>query len=147
VILEIIAEGKVPQHLEEGVMARGIADVFQIVMLAAGANAFLGRGRPAVVALFHAGEDVLELDHPGVGEHERRIVARHERTRGDDRVAVGSEIVEKGSAEFVSGLTSPQSGLFGRAFSAGAAFVPISAKSGGNPTIQQAFAGAKPWLR
>jgi len=45
-------------------MARGIADVFQIVMLAAGANAFLGRGRPAVVALFHAGEDVLELDLP-----------------------------------------------------------------------------------
>ena len=39
--LEIIAEGEIAQHLEEGVMAAGVADVFQVVMLAAGAHAFL----------------------------------------------------------------------------------------------------------
>ena len=40
-ILEIIAERKVAEHLEEGVVARRIADVIEIVVLAAGADAFL----------------------------------------------------------------------------------------------------------
>jgi hypothetical protein len=44
-ILEIIAERKVAEHLEERVMARGIADIVEIVVLAAGAHAFLRRHR------------------------------------------------------------------------------------------------------
>jgi penicillin-binding protein 1A len=44
--LEVIAEGEIPQHLEEGVVARGVADIVQVVVLAAGAHALLrGRGR------------------------------------------------------------------------------------------------------
>ncbi len=39
--LEIIAEGEIPQHLEKRVMAGGIADIVEIVMLAPGADAFL----------------------------------------------------------------------------------------------------------
>jgi hypothetical protein len=39
--LEIVAKGEVPQHLEEGVMPRGIADIIKIVVLAPGAHAFL----------------------------------------------------------------------------------------------------------
>ena len=42
--LEIVAEGEIAEHLEEGVVARGIADILQIVVLAAGAHAFLRRG-------------------------------------------------------------------------------------------------------
>ena len=41
VFLEIIAEGEIAQHLEEGVMAGGIADIVEVVVLAAGAHAFL----------------------------------------------------------------------------------------------------------
>ena len=78
-ILEIIAERKIAEHLKEGVMTRGVADIVEIVMLAAGAHAFL-RGHGALIgALFEAGEDVLELHHAGIGEHQRRVVARHER--------------------------------------------------------------------
>ena len=43
-VLEIVAEGEIAQHLEEGVVARGIADILEIVVLAAGAHAFLRRG-------------------------------------------------------------------------------------------------------
>ena len=46
VLLEIVAEGEVAEHLEEGVVAGGVADVVEVVVLAAGAHAFL-RGRGA----------------------------------------------------------------------------------------------------
>ncbi len=93
--LEIIAEGEIAQHLEEGVVAGGVADVLQIVVLAAGAHAFLRRGGAHVVALLDAGEDVLELHHAGIGEHQGGIVARHQRARRHDLMAVALEIVEK----------------------------------------------------
>ena len=40
-LLEVVAEGEIAEHLEEGVMARGVADVIEVVVLAAGADAFL----------------------------------------------------------------------------------------------------------
>ena len=91
-VLEVVAEREVAQHLEEGVMPGGVADILEIVVLAPGAHALL-RGRGAAVgALLQAGEDVLELHHAGVGEHQRGIVARHERARGYDLVAVLAEV-------------------------------------------------------
>ena len=42
-LLEIVAEREVAQHLEEGVMARGVADILEVVVLAAGAHALLRR--------------------------------------------------------------------------------------------------------
>jgi len=41
VALEIIAEREVPQHLEERVVPGGVADVFEVIVLAAGAQAAL----------------------------------------------------------------------------------------------------------
>ena len=41
VALEVVAEGEVAEHLEERVVARGVADVLQVVVLAAGAHAAL----------------------------------------------------------------------------------------------------------
>ena len=94
-ILEIVAERKIAEHLEKGVMARGVADIVEIIVLAAGAHAFLRRHGARVIALFQAGEDVLELHHAGIGEHQRRVVARHERTGWHDLMSVTVEIVEK----------------------------------------------------
>ena len=59
---EVVAEGEVAEHLEERVMAAGVADIFEIVVLAAGAHALLRAGGAGVVALLEAEEDVLELD-------------------------------------------------------------------------------------
>ena len=39
VFLEIIAEREIPHHLEKRMVPRGIADIVEIVMLAAGAHA------------------------------------------------------------------------------------------------------------
>jgi hypothetical protein len=41
VLLEVVAEREVAEHLEEGVMARGVAHVLEVVVLAAGAHAAL----------------------------------------------------------------------------------------------------------
>ena len=64
-------------------------------MLAAGANAFLHAGGTGVVALFLAGEEVLELDHARIGEQQGGVVAGHQRRRRHDGVTtVGVEIEE-----------------------------------------------------
>ena len=99
--LEVIAEAEIPQHLEEGMMARRIADIVQIVMLAARAHAFLRRGGALIIALLDPGEAVLELNHAGIGEHQRRIVARHQRRGGHDLVPVALEEIEIGRADIV----------------------------------------------
>ena len=94
-VLEIVAEREIAEHLEEGEMARRIADIVEVVVLAAGAHRFLRGGGAAEWARLEAGEDVLELHHAGIGEHQCRIVARHERARGHHLVSVGPEEVEK----------------------------------------------------
>ena len=69
-LFEIIAETPVAEHLEEGVVIGVEADVFEIVVLAAGANAFLGVGHPRRIPgrflLPEKNRD--ELVHAGVGE-------------------------------------------------------------------------------
>ena len=100
-LLEIIAEREIAEHLEESVMPRGIADIVEIVVLAPGADAFLRRGGAHIGALFQAGEDVLELHHAGIGEHQGRVVARHERRRGHDLVPLAGKIGEEVRSDFV----------------------------------------------
>ena len=39
-LLEVIAEAEIAEHLEEGVVARGVADIVEIVVLAPGADDF-----------------------------------------------------------------------------------------------------------
>lgn len=95
VLLEVVAERPVTQHLEEGVMARGVAHRIQIVVLAAGTQAALYVGRAQVAALLRAEEDVLELDHAGVGEQQGRVVARHQRRGWHDGVALPSKNARK----------------------------------------------------
>jgi hypothetical protein len=97
-----LSDVEIPQHLEEGVVPRGVADIVEVVVLAAGAHAFLRRRRTRVGALFLAGEHVLELHHAGVREHQRRVVARHQRAALDHGVAVAGEVVEEGGADVVA---------------------------------------------
>ena len=100
VALEVVAEREVAEHLEERVVPRGVADLLEIVVLAAGAHALLRRRRAtlAVRRILHAEEDLLELHHAGVGEQQRRVVGRDERGAGADGVALPREIVEEAGA-------------------------------------------------
>ena len=100
--LEVVAEAEIPQHLEERVMPGGVADIVQVVVLAAGADAFLRRGGADIGPLLLPGEDVLELDHARVGEHQCRVVARHQRRARHRRMAVAGKIIQEGGADVVA---------------------------------------------
>ena len=99
---EVIAEGEIAEHLEEGVMAAGVADVFEVVVLAAGAHAFLRGGGAGVIALLEAEEHVLELVHAGVGEQQGGVVGGHQRGAADHAVAAFGKEVEKALSDFVT---------------------------------------------
>ena len=97
-LLEVVAEGEVAEHFEEGVMLGRPADGLEVVVLAAHAHALLDRGRPGVAAFLEAQEDVLELVHPGVGEQDGGVVLGQERRAAHDLVAPVGEVLEEGLA-------------------------------------------------
>ena len=99
--LEIIAKREIPQHFKEGMMPRGVAHIVQIVMLAARAHTFLRRRCALVVTGFHPGEQVLELNHAGIGKHQRRVIAGHQRAAVHHLVTVLGKIVQKCGSDIV----------------------------------------------
>ena len=102
-VLEVVAEGEVAQHLEEGVVAGGVADVVEVVVLAAGAHRLLRGGGAGIGARLQPGEHVLELDHARVGEHQRGIVARHDGRGGHDLVVAALEEAQEVGPDLVAG--------------------------------------------
>jgi hypothetical protein len=82
ILFEVVAEAEVAEHLEERVVARGVAPVLEVVVLAAGADALLRGGRARVGPLARSRGTRPELVHAGVGEQQRRVVARHHRRAG-----------------------------------------------------------------
>ncbi len=83
-------------------MALGEADIFEVVMFAAGADAFLGSGGFVVVALFEPKEDVFELVHPCIGEEEGGVAMGNERRAADAAMAFALEKAEEHFADVVS---------------------------------------------
>ena len=102
VFLEVVAEAEVAEHLEERLVAPGVADVFQIVVLAAGAYAPLATHGALVVAALAPGQRILELHHAGVREEQRRVVGGHQRARRHHAMAAFGEEVEIGGANVAS---------------------------------------------
>ena len=98
---EIVAKAEVAQHLKKGVVARGIADIVEVIMLAPRPHTFLCRGGTGVIARFKPREQVFELHHAGVDEHQRWIVARDERAGRDHGVALFFEIAQKGRTDVI----------------------------------------------
>jgi hypothetical protein len=84
-------------------VAVGEAYVFEVVVLAAGADAFLAGGSSLVVALLKAEKDVFELVHPGVGEEQSGIVHRNKRGTPDSSMVFLFEEAEEHIADVVSG--------------------------------------------
>src|SRR5260370_40840397 len=100
IALEVVAEGEVAEHLEEGVMARRVTDVLEVVVLATRPQTPLCGGRALVGPCFPAEKYVLELHHARLGEQHRLIVGRNERAGGDGRVAALPEELEEPLADF-----------------------------------------------
>ena len=76
--LEVVTKTEVAEHLEEGVVARCVAHVFEVVVLAAGSHAALAAGGAHIRARLRAQERILELVHARIGEQQRGVVARHQ---------------------------------------------------------------------
>ena len=102
-LLVIVAKGPIPQHLEEGMMYWRPADVIQIVVLAAHAHALLRIGHAPRLRLAQGQEDLLELIHAGIGEQQRGIAQRHQRSAGHDRVALAGKEIKELLAHFGAG--------------------------------------------
>mmetsp|Transcript_122309 Transcript_122309/g.191848 ORF Transcript_122309/g.191848 Transcript_122309/m.191848 type:complete len:205 (+) Transcript_122309:2390-3004(+) len=83
-LLEIIAERPISKHLEEGMMINILSDIFQVIVLSTGANAFL-RIRctfqlcERMLWINLSNKDGLKLIHASIDEQERWIVVRHHR--------------------------------------------------------------------
>ena len=82
-------------------MARRRPDLIQVVVLARDAQHLLRRRRARVGAPLQPEEGVLELDHPRVGEEQRRVVARHQRGARHLGVTALGEEVEVLAADLV----------------------------------------------
>ena len=82
-------------------MARGIAHIVEVVMLAAGTNAFLRAHGARIRPLFQTSEYVLELHHAGIGEHQGGVITRHQRRRRHDLMVVAGEEIEEAFADIV----------------------------------------------
>lgn len=100
IALEIVAEAEVAQHFEEGVVTRGVTDVFQVVVLATGTHALLAADSTRVGALLRTEEAVLELVHACVGEQQGRVVVRDQRTGGDSGMSLLFEEAKEGFTDF-----------------------------------------------
>src|SRR5262245_3161722 len=83
-------------------MPARVPDVVEIVVFAAGADAFLAGRCSAIGALFATKKSILELDHAGVDEKQRRIFSRYEGGTLDDSVAAVLEEFKKPPANFVT---------------------------------------------
>ncbi len=113
---EVVAEGPVAEHFEKGVVVGVQAHVFEVVVLAAGADALLRVRRaggeafvkdagPGVhISAALAEEDGHELVHAGIGENACAVAAgvAHVVT-GDDGVLLLLEEVEEALADLGGG--------------------------------------------
>src|SRR6476660_5331389 len=85
-------------------VAPGITDILQIVVLAPRAQALLHRHRSFVGTRFLAEEHPLKLVHPGIGEEQRRIGLRNQGGTGHSMVAMLLKISNEGLPQLLSAI-------------------------------------------
>ena len=85
VVLEVVPEGEVAQHLEISAVAGGLADVLNV----AGADALLTGAYPVAGGLLLSGEPGLHGGHAAVDEQQGRVILRNQREAGETQVLLG----------------------------------------------------------
>ena len=80
-------------------MARRAPHLLEVVVLPGDPQAALDVHGARVAALLRAGEDLLELDHPGVGEQEGLVAGRDQAGAGHHRVAALREELQEAAAD------------------------------------------------
>ena len=74
-VLEVISEGEIPQHLKESKMSCRLTYIFNI----AGSDTFLTGSHPAAGRDLLSGEIGLQRCHTGINNQQRIIVMRYQR--------------------------------------------------------------------
>ena len=100
-LLEVIAERPVTEHLEHGVVISIVTYLLQVVVLTRHTQTLLRIGCTRVFARSIAQEDILKLVHTGVGKHQRRVALYDHRSRRHNGMLLRSEEVQKGLANFI----------------------------------------------
>ena len=95
--LEVVAQGPVAEHLEEGEVA-GIPDLVDV----AGPDALLEVGEPSASGVLLSEEIRYQGVHPCGCEKDSRIVLRHEGCGTDLRVAALFKEIDVGFSHFLS---------------------------------------------
>ena len=94
--LEIVPETPVAEHFKHRVVIGIVADLFEVVVLAADAKAFLTVRHPLGCRRCVAEENILELVHAGIGKHQRGVVLDHHGGRRHDGVPLACKEVREG---------------------------------------------------
>src|SRR5262245_46779491 len=76
--LIVVTKGPVTEHLKKSMVVGVPADRFQIVMLAANAQALLRAGSAHVGQAFLTEKNIFKLDHPCIGEKQGWIFVRYQ---------------------------------------------------------------------
>ncbi len=92
-------------------MTRGVADVFQVIVLTAGTHAALRRGGARIIALVLTKENVFKLHHAGVSKQQRRIVVWYEGAAGYNLMSLAMKKVEKRLTDLSSALAHKIPGI------------------------------------
>ena len=101
VLLEVVAEGEVAQHLKIGAVAVGLADVLNV----AGADALLAGGHPVPGRLLLSGEPSLHGGHAAVNQQKACVVGRRDqREAGQPEVALALEVAEEHLPQLVESV-------------------------------------------
>ena len=96
-LLEVVVQGPVAKHLEEG-QVRSVAHLVDV----AGPDALLDVREASPRRMLHRAHQVRdERMHPGRSEEDRRVVLRDNRCAGDDRMPLRLEKLKVLVAEFV----------------------------------------------
>ena len=96
-VLEVIAEGEVAQHLKIGAVAGGLADILDV----AGADALLAGADPVTGRLHLTLEIGLHGRHAGIDEQQRRIILGDQRKAGQAQVTLAFKERKEHFAQFI----------------------------------------------
>ena len=96
-VLEVIAEGEVAQHLEIGAVAGGLADILDV----AGTDALLAGADPVTGRLHLTLEIGLHWRHAGIDEQQRRIILGDQRKAGQAQVTLAFKERKEHFAQFI----------------------------------------------
>ena len=101
-LLEVVAEAPVAQHLKHGVVVGVVANLLEVVVLAAYAQTLLRVGPTAWLGVLGTQYDIFPLVHTGIGKHQRRVVLDYHRGRRNDNVSFRLEEFFVRVADFFS---------------------------------------------